>query len=65
MSSKPIRAPGIPAPPKNGAHSDHSHAELTPTEISVSIVAARWWALVKPRGGTATRPRPRQGFSVA
>ena len=44
---KLIRVPGIPAPPRNNAHSDHNHAALTPTEIKVSIVAAPWRALVK------------------
>src|SRR5664280_3931431 len=39
-SSKPIRAPGIPAPPNNSAHSDHSHAELTPSAWSFGLALA-------------------------
>ena len=35
-----MRMPGIPASPRNSAYSDHSHAASTPTETSVSIVAA-------------------------
>ena len=41
-----IVMPGIPAPPRNSAHSDHRNAALTPTLISVSIVAAPWRRLV-------------------
>ena len=41
-----IVMPGIPAPPRNNAHSDHRNAALTPTLIRVSIVAAPWRRLV-------------------
>ena len=37
--------PGSPAPPQNSAHIDQPNAASTPTEISVSIVAARCRAL--------------------
>ena len=40
MRSNGIRMPFIPASPMNSAYSDHSHAASTPTEMSVSIVAA-------------------------
>jgi hypothetical protein len=33
--------PGMPASPMNSAYSDQPKAARTPTEISVSIVAAR------------------------
>ena len=36
--------PGIPAMPKNSAYSDQPNAAITPTLISVSIVAAPWRA---------------------
>jgi hypothetical protein len=32
--------PGVPAVPKNSAHSDHPNAARVPSEISVSMVAA-------------------------
>ena len=32
--------PGMPASPMNSAYSDHANAASTPSEISVSIVAA-------------------------
>ena len=35
-------APARPAAPKNSAYSDHRYAAVTPTETSVSMVAARW-----------------------
>ncbi len=35
-----IFIPGSPAPPMNSAYSDHRKALTTPSEISVSIVAA-------------------------
>ncbi len=38
--------PGVPAVPKNSAHSDHRNAAEVPTEISVSMVAAPCRALV-------------------
>ena len=38
---KLIRIPGCPAPVKNSAYSDQPKAAVTPTEISVSMVAAR------------------------
>ncbi len=34
--------PGCPAVPKNSAHTLHPYATVTPIEISVSMVAARW-----------------------
>ncbi len=34
--------PGVPASPKKSAHSDHPNAASTPTEMSVSMVAAPW-----------------------
>ena len=34
--------PGVPASPKNRAHSDQPKAASTPTEIRVSMVAAPW-----------------------
>src|SRR5690606_14284001 len=32
--------PGMPAPPRNRAYSDHTNAAETPSEMRVSIVAA-------------------------
>jgi hypothetical protein len=43
--AKPIRAPDLPADPKNSAYSDHRYAAATPIEISVSMVTARCRAL--------------------
>ena len=34
--------PAMPASPMNSAYSDHAKAASTPSEISVSIVAAPW-----------------------
>src|SRR6266516_3492479 len=34
--------PGRPAVPKNSAHTLHPYATVTPIEIRVSMVAARW-----------------------
>ncbi|HEX5994313.1 MAG TPA: hypothetical protein VFY84_04135 [Jiangellales bacterium] len=34
--------PGVPAVPRNSAHTDQPSAASVPTEISVSIVAAPW-----------------------
>jgi len=39
--SNGIRIPVIPAWVNSSAHSDHSQAAETPTEIRVSMVAAR------------------------
>ncbi len=47
VSSKGCVMPGVPAVPKNSAHSDHRNAAEVPTEISVSMVAAPCRALVK------------------
>src|SRR5664280_967229 len=58
---KLIRVPGIPAPPRNSAHSDHSHAALTPTEIKVSIVAAPWRALVRAARWNGYAPQTTTG----
>src|SRR5664279_1654670 len=58
---KLIRVPGIPAPPRNSAHSDHSHAALTPTEIKVSIVAAPWRTLVKAARWNGNAPQTTTG----
>nr|WRX71470.1 hypothetical protein [Actinomycetes bacterium] len=44
--SKGIRIPVMPAWVNSSAHSDHSQAAVTPTEIKVSMVAAPWRALV-------------------
>ncbi len=38
--------PGVPALPRNSAHSDQPKAAAVPTEIRVSIVAAPCRALV-------------------
>ena len=35
-----VCSPAVPAEPKNSAYSDHPNAASTPTEISVSMVAA-------------------------
>src|SRR5680860_1556498 len=61
MRSKVMRMPGIPAPPRNRAHSDQSHAALTPTEIRVSIVAAPWRALVKAARWNGKAPHTTTG----
>ena len=53
--------PGIPAPPRNSAHSDHSHAALTPTEIKVSMVAAPWRALVNAARWNGNAPHTTTG----
>ena len=45
--SKPCFIPGIPASPKNRAHSDHRKAAETPTDTRVSMVAARCRRLVQ------------------
>jgi len=58
---KLIRVPVIPAPPRNSAHSDHSHAALTPTEIRVSIVAAPWRALVNAARWNGNAPHTTTG----
>src|ERR1035438_10719396 len=58
---KLIRVPGIPAPPRNSAHSDHIHAALTPTEITVSIVAAPWRALVNAARWNGKAPHTTTG----
>src|SRR5665647_3204962 len=60
-SSKPIRMPVIPAPPRNSAHSDHNQAAPTPTEINVSIVAARWRALVNAARWNGNAPHTTTG----
>ncbi|CAM5266318.1 hypothetical protein SFUMM280S_05706 [Streptomyces fumanus] len=46
VSSKGWVMPGLPAVPRNRAHSDHRKAAEVPTEISVSMVAAPCRALV-------------------
>jgi hypothetical protein len=46
VSSKGCVMPGVPAVPRNSAHSDHRKAAEVPTEISVSMVAAPCRALV-------------------
>src|ERR1035437_6186578 len=58
---KLIRVPGIPAVPRNSAHNDHSHAALIPTEIKVSIVAARWRALVSAARWNGNAPQTTTG----
>ncbi|CAM5270879.1 hypothetical protein SALBM135S_06589 [Streptomyces alboniger] len=40
MNVKPCRIPGIPASPRNSAHSDQPKAASVPTDTSVSMVAA-------------------------
>ncbi|MGX1254547.1 hypothetical protein RKD48_007058 [Streptomyces ambofaciens] len=46
VSSKGWVMPGVPAVPRNSAHSDHRNAADVPTEIRVSMVAAPCRALV-------------------
>ncbi len=38
--------PGMPALPKNSAHSDQPSAAIVPSETRVSMVAAPWRRLV-------------------
>ncbi len=47
VRSKPCRMPGMPAWPKNRAHSDQAKAASVPTETRVSMVAAPCRALVQ------------------
>src|SRR3954451_7109155 len=47
VSSKGWVIPGVPAVPKNRAHTDHRNAADVPTEIRVSMVAAPCRALVQ------------------
>ncbi len=47
VNSKGCVMPGVPAVPRKRAHSDHRNAADVPTEISVSMVAAPWRALVR------------------
>ncbi len=47
VNSKGCVMPGVPAVPKNSAHSDHRNAAPVPTEIRVSMVAAPCLALVQ------------------
>src|SRR5262249_54723194 len=47
VSSKGWVMPGMPAVPKNSAHTDQRNAAEVPSEISVSMVAAPCRALVQ------------------
>ncbi len=47
VNSKPCRIPGMPASPKNSAHSDQRNAAPVPSETRVSMVAAPCRALVQ------------------
>ncbi|KGN37582.1 hypothetical protein N803_13915 [Knoellia subterranea KCTC 19937] len=59
--SNGIRMPVIPACVKNSAHRDHNHAAPTPTEIRVSIVAARCRRLVHAARWKGNAPQTTTG----
>ena len=64
--------PGVPASPKNSAHTDQPNAASTPTEMSVSIVAAPWrrfaqaalWNGQAPHVATGAAKREREPLPV-
>ena len=60
-SENAIRIPGIPAWVKNRAHTDHRYAAVTPTEISVSIVAAPWRRFVSAARWNGQAPHTTTG----
>ena len=53
--------PGSPAPPRNSAYSDQTKAASTPTEMSVSIVAAPWRRLVHAARWNGSAPQTTTG----
>ena len=57
--------PGMPAVPKNSAHSDQPKAASTPSEISVSIVAAPWRRLVQAARWNGQAPQMTTGAARA
>ena len=59
--SNGIRIPVIPAWVNSSAHSDHSQAAVTPTEIRVSMVAAPWRALVTAARWNGQAPQTTTG----
>ena len=61
IRSNSIRMSGDPASPRNSAYSDHSHADSTPTEISVSIVAAPCRALAQAARWNGSAPHTTTG----
>ena len=62
---KLIRIPGCPAVPTNSAYSDHRYAAATPTEISVSMVAAPWRALTSAARWNGQAPHTATGEASA
>ena len=62
---KLIRIPGCPAVPKNSAYSDHRYAAATPTEISVSMVAAPCRALTSAARWNGHAPHTTTGEASA
>ncbi len=53
--------PGMPAPPRNRAYSDQTNAASVPIEMSVSMVAARWRALVQAARWKGSAPQTTTG----
>ena len=62
---KLIRIPARPASPKNSAYTDQQNAAITPTEMRVSIVAARWRALVSAARWNGQAPHTATGAASA
>src|SRR3954447_4973888 len=56
-----MRVPGSPAPPRNSAHRDQPKAARTPTEIRVSMVAARCRALIAAAWWNGQAPQTATG----
>ena len=57
--------PGMPAWPKNSAYSDHRNAAETPSEMSVSIVAAPWRRLIHAARWNGQAPHTTTGAASA
>jgi hypothetical protein len=62
---KSIRIPVRPASPKNSAYSDQANDAVTPTEISVSMVAAPCRALTRAARWNGHAPHTATGAASA
>jgi hypothetical protein len=60
-----MRIPGMPASPKNKAYSDQANEAATPTEMSVSMVAAPCLALTRAARWNGHAPHTATGAASA